>query len=214
MKQGINWTWRERVKVTVKRLFPPYFSLIIRLINYIYTKAKCCHLKNWPVKGLCDRCLSEFIDWRYRQSCWYCQPSFVNYCPSNLLFDSTLPHVNPLSVWISILYTRIKCVRGGILGFRQINSWRKVPLQVNFFDDDVFHCLLWVYLSTVWTVWIFEGFYFVSFFDFAESSKAFLAESSNRGVYLYIDSYSGPNFTPLTECCRSGSGQIRIPDPT
>ncbi len=28
------------------------------LIKYIDTKAKCCHLKNWPVNGLCGRCLS------------------------------------------------------------------------------------------------------------------------------------------------------------
>ncbi len=28
------------------------------LINYIDTKAKCSHLKIWPVKGLCGRCLS------------------------------------------------------------------------------------------------------------------------------------------------------------
>jgi hypothetical protein len=32
------------------------------LINYIDTKAKCCHLKKRSVKGLCGRCLSEFID--------------------------------------------------------------------------------------------------------------------------------------------------------
>ena len=32
------------------------------LINYIDTKAKCRHLKNLPVKGLCGRTLSEFID--------------------------------------------------------------------------------------------------------------------------------------------------------
>jgi hypothetical protein len=38
------------------------------LINYKDTKAKCRHLKNRIVKGLCGRCLTEFIDWRYRQS--------------------------------------------------------------------------------------------------------------------------------------------------
>ncbi len=31
---------------------------------FIETKAKCDYLKNLPVKGLCGRCLSEFIDWR------------------------------------------------------------------------------------------------------------------------------------------------------
>jgi hypothetical protein len=33
----------------------------------------------------------EFIDWRYSQSWWYFLPSFVNYCPSNLLSGSP-PH--------------------------------------------------------------------------------------------------------------------------
>jgi hypothetical protein len=47
------------------------------LINYI---AK-CHLKKWPVKGLCGRCLSKFIERRFSQSCWYFLISFVNYCP-------------------------------------------------------------------------------------------------------------------------------------
>jgi hypothetical protein len=37
--------------------------------------------------------LIEFIEWRYSQSCWYFRPSFVNYCPSNLL--SGLPPPPP-----------------------------------------------------------------------------------------------------------------------
>jgi hypothetical protein len=52
-------------------------------------KAKCVNIKNAHVKRLCGRCLSEFIDWRYSQSCWYFRPSFVNCCPSNLLSGST-----------------------------------------------------------------------------------------------------------------------------
>ncbi len=40
-------------------------------------------LKKFSCKGAL--CLSEFIDWKYSQSCWYFRPSFVNYCPSNLL---------------------------------------------------------------------------------------------------------------------------------
>jgi hypothetical protein len=28
-----------------------------RMIRLIEGNEKCCHLKNWPVKGLCDRCL-------------------------------------------------------------------------------------------------------------------------------------------------------------
>ncbi len=30
------------------------------------------------------------------------------------------------------------------LGFRQINTCRKVPLDVNCLDDNILHCLLWV----------------------------------------------------------------------
>jgi hypothetical protein len=32
------------------------------LLNYIDTKAKCRHIKKFTCKGLCSRCLSEFID--------------------------------------------------------------------------------------------------------------------------------------------------------
>ncbi len=51
-------------------------------------------------------------------------------------------------VWISIQYTR-KCVRGVFGhrregGLRQINTRRKVPLQINFLYDDILHCLLWI----------------------------------------------------------------------
>jgi len=31
------------------------------LFNFIDTKAKCRHLNMWPAKGLCGRCLSEFM---------------------------------------------------------------------------------------------------------------------------------------------------------
>ncbi len=52
------------------------------LNNYKDIKTKKCRLY-W--------CLIEFIDWRYSQSCWYFLPSFVNYCPSNLLSGSPPP---------------------------------------------------------------------------------------------------------------------------
>ncbi len=58
----------------------------------------------------------------------------------------SLVQTPPPPVWISILYTRIQCVRGGVWGSgpRTDNTWRKVPLQVNILDDDILHCLLWV----------------------------------------------------------------------
>jgi hypothetical protein len=122
--------------------------------------------KNWPVKEIHGRCLSEFIDWRKNQSWWYFRPSFVNCCPSNLLSGSPPPPfpVSKYSIyrqcaarkWVGgcwVLLETIICrsltpwpdsepmklldhpkqkpSRGG--GLRQINTCRKVPLQVKFF---------------------------------------------------------------------------------
>ncbi len=41
-------------------VYPLYMPYVLGLINIIDMKAKCCHLKNLPVKGLCGRCLSKF----------------------------------------------------------------------------------------------------------------------------------------------------------
>jgi hypothetical protein len=60
------------------------------------------YFKKFTVKGLCGRCLLEFLDWRYSQSCWYFRPSFVNYCPSNFLSGSPPP---PPSLCQSTIYT-------------------------------------------------------------------------------------------------------------
>ncbi len=92
------------------------------LINYIDSKAKCRHLK-------------QFIMLIFSTQLCGC-------CPSPLL-SVQLP---PPPVWISILYRRIQCVREGygVLRLRQIHPCRKVPLQVIFLDDDIWHCLLWV----------------------------------------------------------------------
>ncbi len=91
---------------------------------------------------LCSRCLSEFIDLRYSQSCWYFWPSFVNCCPSNLLSVQFSP---PSCVNNYTLYTYTVYKGGGhwVLGLRQINNWRQVPLQVNFLGDNILHCLRW-----------------------------------------------------------------------
>jgi hypothetical protein len=93
------------------------------LINYIDTIAKCRHLNNWPVKGICGMRLSEFMDWIYYQSCWYFRPSFVNYCPSpSLWFNSPSPYTYTVcKVWGSEPQTNKHLPR------------RKVPLQVIFF---------------------------------------------------------------------------------
>ncbi len=94
-------------------------------------QSKMSSSKRIHCKGLCGRCLSEFLFWRYSPSCRYFRPSFVNCCTSLLLSGST--HPPSLPVRISILYTRIHCVRGGWASGPQINTCRKVPLQVNFF---------------------------------------------------------------------------------
>ncbi len=57
-------------------------------------------------------CLIEFIDWRYSQSCWYFRPSFVNYCPSNLLSGSP-PHPSPPSQSQSTEHTESVWLKGG-----------------------------------------------------------------------------------------------------
>ncbi len=66
--------WRNRYLNDSCPPFPPAHQFKRwehGLINYIDTKAKCRHLKYGPVQELRGRCLSEFIDWRYSQSCWY-----------------------------------------------------------------------------------------------------------------------------------------------
>jgi len=62
-----QWIFTEllRTEVWVPQLGK---SLERRNIRLIEGNAKCRHLKKWPVKGLCGRCLSEFMDWRYSQS--------------------------------------------------------------------------------------------------------------------------------------------------
>ncbi len=65
----------------------------------------CRHLKKLARKGAFGRCLLEFREWRYSQSCWYFRPSFVNYCPSNLLFGWPPPSVPPSLCQSTVYYT-------------------------------------------------------------------------------------------------------------
>jgi hypothetical protein len=110
--------------------------------NYTDTKPKCRHLKNWPGKELAAGvyCLSEFIDWWYSPLCWYFRPSFVNCCPPTF-------SVIKLCVNKYATYTYVRGGGYGVLDLRQINTLSKVPLHVNFLDDDILHCLLWVLAS-------------------------------------------------------------------
>ncbi len=90
----------------------PYCEGPTTWTNYLYRhQSKMSSSKKIYLYGRCGRCLSEFIDWRFSQSCWYFRPSFGTIAP--LTFSLVLLLPPPFPVWISILYTRIQCVRGG-----------------------------------------------------------------------------------------------------
>ncbi len=67
------------------------------------------------------------------------------------IFDSalwtvaTLPFFSTSPCIHNYTYTVCKWEGGyRVLGLRQINTCRKIPSQVNFLDDDILRCLLWV----------------------------------------------------------------------
>ncbi len=127
------------------------------LINYIDTKAKHRHLKILICKGTLRHILSEFIDWRYIihvgifdsgltllplppfpvQYCIYrvCDWEGVGGCWVLLetIFCRSLTLCNWPDSEPTELLDHPKQIRrrGGVP--RQINTCRKVPLQVNFF---------------------------------------------------------------------------------
>ncbi len=74
--------------------------------------------KNWPVKGFCGRCLSEFRDWRYSRPCQYLDPALWTVSP--LTFSLVLLSPPPFLC---------QCVRGGGVwgpGPQTDNTCRKV----------------------------------------------------------------------------------------
>ncbi len=75
----------------------------------------------------------------------------------------------PLPAWIStcILGTRIRCIRTkeggyGVLGLREINTCRKI----NFLDDDILHCHLWVLSFFAWICTKFSLFSFEKLYSY------------------------------------------------
>ncbi len=82
--------------------------------------------KNRHVKWLSGRFLTEFIDWRYSQSCWYFPPSFVNCCPSNLSGSlSPLTCLNKYTLYTILhIYCTVQCEGGGygILGLARTDN--------------------------------------------------------------------------------------------
>jgi hypothetical protein len=64
----------------------------------------------------------------------------------SLWFNSPTPPSLSEQVYC-ITYTVCKGGGYGVLGLRQINTCRKVSLQVNFLDNEILHCLLRNYVS-------------------------------------------------------------------
>jgi hypothetical protein len=62
-------------------------------INCNDAKTKCRHLKELTCKGTLGEVFIRVYRWRNSQSCWSFRPSFVSYCPSNLLSAPSPPRV-------------------------------------------------------------------------------------------------------------------------
>jgi hypothetical protein len=103
------------------------------LINYKDTKVKFSHLKKLTCKGPMRQVFIRVYRLEIQKVMLLFSTQFWSCCPSNLLWFSSPPPSLREKVYCK--YTRIQCVRGGyeVLGLRQINTCRKVPLQVNFF---------------------------------------------------------------------------------
>jgi hypothetical protein len=83
---------------------------------------------------------NRVLDWRFRQSCWYFQNGFVNYCPSNLLSSRLSPPPLPYVNKYPILYTR-QWVRG-VGEYGDIGEAAKSLYKLIFLDNDILHCFL------------------------------------------------------------------------
>ncbi len=86
--------------------------------NYIETKTKCRLLKILTCKGTSRQVFSRlYIDRRYSQSSHVGIFDPAVWAVAPLTFS--LVHLSPIPlfpVWTSILYTRIRCVKGGVWG--------------------------------------------------------------------------------------------------
>jgi hypothetical protein len=97
----------QKVIVPQKTNYVPQFLKQRDINSYFQFVLLFTEICDLQVEEFCGRCLLEFIDWRYSQSCWYFRPSFVNYCPSDLLSSSP---PSPFPVTKYIIYR--KCVAG------------------------------------------------------------------------------------------------------
>ncbi len=144
--ENIDATQRD----LIEKNLTVFMTWVHRLIN-TDTKAKCRHLKKLTCKGTLRQVYIIVYRLEIQSVTLVFSTQLCELLPlyPSLRFNSP----PPLPVWISILYTRLQCLRGGeVLGLWQINTGRKVPEQVNFLDDDILHCLLWVFYRS-WQSW-------------------------------------------------------------
>ncbi len=118
-----------------------------RLINYKNTKAKWRHLKEWPGKVLCDRCLYV----------WGPEPPSPPYRLYNM-YTLYLCTQGRGEVGGGESWTRGKVIRATVhklgrnyqhvrLYLQSIKSDKHLsqsPFTGQFLDGDILHCLLWV----------------------------------------------------------------------
>ncbi len=72
----------------------------------------CSEMRHKLINYKDDKTSLVFIEWRCHQSCWYFRPSFLDYCPSNLLSVSGSPSP-PLSLLkVEVYSLNRQCVAG------------------------------------------------------------------------------------------------------
>ncbi len=108
-----------------------YHSAPHGLINYIDTTTKCRHLKNWPVKWLCGRCLSEFIGWSgfFDPALWTVFPLISS------LVQLSPPPPYSLPVWNKYTLYTVRTYRP-----QTDKHLLKSPFTGQYLEDDI---LLW-----------------------------------------------------------------------
>ncbi len=136
-------------------LYPLFFSTTAKQIfrylelNWSFLQSKMSSSKRFNCKGTLRQVFFRVYRLEVRTVCQFgiFDPALWICCPFNLLSGSTLPPSPLPCVKKYTVYTTV-CKRDGVgygvLGFRQINICRKVPLQFNFLDGDILYCLLWV----------------------------------------------------------------------
>ncbi len=99
-------------------------SLHLGLMNYIDTKAKCCHVKNLTCKGTLRQVFIIVYILQIQRHVGIFDPAFWTVAPLTFSLVQLSPSP-PFPVWIRMLYTRMLCLRGGggVMGFWASNTW-------------------------------------------------------------------------------------------